>query len=157
MLGFNSNIKRFMTSFQNIISVLKTLVATFTTSEFYILKRQQWSVRCWFRGPKLKRHLNTHWSPAVTTQTSHKLRYLFPIATLFMHLISTAQVSPLLLMGPMLLAPPSLQGLLTFMSKSSSVKRNTVNYSQNRGPRMANNSTEHSQIHFQSKIPLKKG
>jgi len=42
-----------MTSLQNIISVLKTSVATFTTSAFYIHKRQQWSVRCWFRGPYL--------------------------------------------------------------------------------------------------------
>lgn len=74
-----------------------------------------------------------------------------------MHLISTAQRSPLLLMGPILLAPPSLQGLLTFMSKSQSVKRNTVNYCQDTGPKMANNGTEYSQIHFHSKISLKKG
>lgn len=78
MLGFNSNIKRVMTSFQNIISVLKTLVATFTTSEFYTHKQQQRSVRCWFRGPYLKRHLNTHWSPAITIQTSHAQPLPFP-------------------------------------------------------------------------------
>lgn len=116
MLGFNSNFKRVMTSFQNIISVLKASVATFTTSKFYIHNRLQRSVRCWFRGPYLKRHLNTHWSPAIATQTSHARHYLFPIAMLFMHLISTAQVSPLFLMRPILLALPSLQGLLTFMS-----------------------------------------
>lgn len=73
-----------------------------------------------------------------------------------MHLISTAQISPLLLMGPILLASPSLYGLLTFTSKSQSVKRNTVNHSQDRGPKMANNHTENSQINFQSKTSLKK-
>lgn len=156
MLGFNSNIKTVMTSFQNIISVLKTLVATFTTSEFYIHKRQQWSVSCWFRGPHLKRHLNTHWSPAINTQTSNAHSYLFPIAMLFMHLISAAQVSLLLLMGPILLAHPSLQGVLTSKSKSQPVKRNAVNHSQDRGPNMAYNGTEYSQIHFQSKISLKR-
>lgn len=59
-------------------------------------------------------------------------------------------------MGPILLAPPNLQGLLIFMSKSQSVKRNTVNHSQDREPKMANSHTENSQINFQSKTFKKK-
>lgn len=73
---------------------------------------------------------------------------------LFMHLISAAQVSLLLLMGPILLAPPSLQGVLTSKSKSLPVKRNAVNHSQDRGPNMAYNSTEYRFI-FRVRSPLK--
>lgn len=42
------------------------------------------------------------------------------------------------------------------MFKEQFVKKNIVNYIQDRGPKIKSNSIDHSQIHFQSKISLKK-